>query len=107
LTYSRKPSKPLELRRFDAPDGRIKHAELRIDDTVGMIAEEGGNYPAFPGWLHVYVQDVDASYRKDLEAGGISVQEPLRKEGDPDRPGGFKDPSGNTWWLSTQREIRD
>jgi PhnB protein len=63
-----------ELRRFDDPDGRIKHAELHTDDTVVMIAE----------------------------AGGLSVQEPVQKAGDPDRRGGFKDPSGNTWWLSTQ-----
>jgi PhnB protein len=91
-----------DLRRFDAPDGSIMHAELRIDDTVVMIAEAGGNYPAFPVWLHVYVQDVDATYKKALDAGGVAVQEPVRKEGDPDRRGGFKDPSGNTWWISTQ-----
>ena len=91
-----------ELFRLPGPDGKIMHAELRIDDTVVMIAEAGGNYPAFPVWLHVYVQDVDATYRKALDAGGVSVQEPVRKEGDPDRRGGFKDPSGNTWWIATQ-----
>jgi len=31
------------------------------------------------------------------------VQEPTRKEGDPDRRGGVKDPCGNTWWISTQQ----
>jgi len=30
------------------------------------------------------------------------VQEPTRKEGDPDRRGAVKDPCGNTWWISTQ-----
>lgn len=93
-----------ELRRFDGPDGRIMHAEVRIDDTVVMISEAGGNYPAFPVWLHVYVPDVDATYKKALAAGGVPVQEPIRKEGDPDRRGGFKDASGNTWWISTQQE---
>jgi uncharacterized glyoxalase superfamily protein PhnB len=90
------------LRRFDTPDGKIMHAEVAIGDTVVMIADAGGNYPAFPVWLHVYVEDVDATYKKALEAGGVAVQEPVQKEGDPDKRGGFKDPSGNTWWVSTQ-----
>jgi PhnB protein len=91
-----------ELRRFDTPDGKIMHGEVRIGDTVVMIADGGGNYPAFPVWLHVYVPDVDATYKKALAAGGVSVQAPVRKEGDPDKRGGVKDPAGNTWWISTQ-----
>ena len=67
-----------------------------------MIADGGGDNPAFPVWLHVYVPDVDASYERALEAGGISVDEPKRREGDPDRRGGVKDPAGNTWWIATQ-----
>ena len=90
-----------ELRRFDTPDGKIMHGEVRVGDTVVMIADAGANYPAFPAWLHVYVPDVDAAYKKALEAGGTSVQAPVRKE-DPDKRGGVKDPAGNTWWISTQ-----
>lgn len=90
------------LRRFDTPDGKIMHAEVRVDDTVVMIADAGGAYPAFPVWLHVYVPDAHATYKKALAAGGVSVQEPVRKPGDPDLRGGVKDPSGNTWWISTQ-----
>jgi PhnB protein len=92
----------VELRRFDMPDGKIAHAEVKIGDTVVMFADGSPGYPAFPAWLHVYVPDVDATYKKALAAGAIAVQEPVRKEGDPDRRGGFKDPSGNTWWISTQ-----
>jgi PhnB protein len=91
-----------ELRRFDNPDGKIMHAEVRIDDTVVMIANAGGAYPAFPVWLHVYVPDAQATYKKALAAGGVSVQEPVHKHGDPDLRGGVKDPCGNTWWISTQ-----
>jgi uncharacterized glyoxalase superfamily protein PhnB len=91
------------LRRYDNEDGTIMHAEVRIDDTVVMIGEAGPQWPAFPSWLHVYVKDVDATYRRALQAGGISVQEPSRREGDPDRRGGVKDPAGNTWWISTQQ----
>jgi PhnB protein len=90
------------LRRFDNPDSTIMHAEVRIDDSVIMIADSGGTYPAFPVWLHVYVHDVDKTYQRALAAGGVSVQEPVRKEGDSDKRGGVKDPAGNTWWIATQ-----
>ncbi|HSH82380.1 MAG TPA: VOC family protein [Herpetosiphonaceae bacterium] len=90
-----------ELRRFDNPDGSIMHVEVRIDDTIVMLADGGGEFPAFPVWLHVYVPDVDATYRRALAAGGVSVQEP-QQQNDPDRRGGVKDPAGNTWWIATQ-----
>ena len=90
-----------ELRRHDNPDGTIMHAEVQIDDTVIMLADAGEGYPAFPVWLHVYVPDLDATYQRALQAGGVSVQEPVQK-GDPDRRGGVKDPAGNTWWIATQ-----
>lgn len=41
-----------ELRHFDRPEGKIMHAEVRIGDTVVMIADAGATYPAFPVWLH-------------------------------------------------------
>ena len=92
------------LRRFDMPDGTIMHAEVRIDDTVVMLGDAGDNWPAAPTHVHVYVRDVDASYERALKAGGVSVQAPNQREGDPDRRGGVKDPGGNTWWFSTQLE---
>ena len=94
-----------DLRRFDAPGGKIMHAEVRVGDTVVMIAAAGGAYPAFPVWLHVYVPDAQATYKKGLAAGGVSVQEPTRRPGDPDLRGGVKDPCGNTWWISTQSAL--
>lgn len=89
------------LRRFDTPEGKIMHAEVRIDDTVVMIADASSEHRAFPVSMHVYVQDVDVTYQKALAAGGIEVQKPAQK-GDPDKRGGFKDSSGNTWWIATQ-----
>ena len=89
------------LRRYDMPDGALGHAELKIDDSVVMIAGAAEAYPAFPVWLHVYVPDVDEIYRRALAAGGQSVQEPVQKD-DPDKRGGVKDPAGNIWWISTQ-----
>ena len=102
IDFSKRAFGATELRRYDMPDGSIMHAEVRIDDSVIMLADAGGTWPAFPIWLHVYVADVDAVYRNALAAGGVSVQEPQQREGDPDRRGGVKDPAGNTWWISTQ-----
>jgi PhnB protein len=91
------------LRRQDAPDGSIRHVEVRLEDgSVIMMADGGGDFPAFPAWMHVYVPDVDATYQRALEAGGVSVQEPNQNEGEVDRRGGVKDPAGNTWWIATQ-----
>jgi PhnB protein len=91
-----------QTRRYDLPDGSIMHAEVQIDDTVVMVSDGTDNNPAFPIWLHVYVPDVDASYRRALDAGGLPADEPKQREGDPDRRAGVKDPAGNTWWIATQ-----
>ncbi len=59
----------VELRRFPDEDGRLMHAEVRIDDTVVMLADSVEEWPPFPSHVHVYVRDVDATYRRALEAG--------------------------------------
>ncbi len=89
-------------RRYDQPDGTIMHAEIRVDDTIVMLADAPSAAEGQTAWLHVYVPDVDAAYQRALAAGGASVQAPNQKPGDPDRRGGVTDPAGNTWWLATQ-----
>jgi uncharacterized glyoxalase superfamily protein PhnB len=93
----------VELRRFPDESGRVMHAEVRIDDTVLMLADCTDDWPAVPSYVHVYVEDVDATYRLALEAGAASVQEPVKKE-DEDKRGGVKDPGGTTWWIATRVE---
>jgi len=56
-----------------------------------------------PANVYVYVRDVDATYRRALDAGATSVQEPTKKD-DPDRRGGVKDGGGTTWWIATLAE---
>ena len=91
-----------ELQRFDLPGGSIMHAEVQIGDTVVMIGDAGENGHPFPCHLHVYVENVDDTYHRALEAGGISVQAPERKGQERNRRAGVKDSAGNTWWISTQ-----
>lgn len=88
------------LRAFKNADGRTMHAEVRIDDTVVMLGDSAPEWPPQPAHIHVYVRDVDATYRRALDAGGTAVQEPVQKE-DADKRGGVKDPAGNTWWIAT------
>ena len=90
------------LRRYDRPDGSVMHAEVRIDDTVVMVGESGSGWDPQPVHVHIYVPDAAAAFRTAVEAGGKPLQEPVRKDGDPDLRGGVQDPYGNGWWVSTQ-----
>jgi len=91
----------VELRRFSDADGGITHAEVRIDDTVVMLADGAEGWPPMATSVHVYVADVDETYRRAIEAGADPVQEPVRKE-DEDKRGGVRDAGGTTWWIGTK-----
>ena len=90
-----------ELRRFPDAAGKIMHAEVRIDDTVVMLADGAEGWPPIPSYVHIYVNDVDTIYKRALEAGAVSVQEPVKKD-DEDKRGGVKDAGGTTWWIATK-----
>jgi len=103
IDFLKKVFEAVELCRFSDATGRIRHAEVRIDDTVLMIADAHKDWPRVSSHVHVYVKDVDAAYIRALEAGGTSVQEPVKKD-DPDKRGGVKDAGGTTWWVATKVE---
>ncbi len=89
-----------ELMRLDGPDGSVRHAEVRIDDSIVMLGERPrGDHDAVCS-VHVYVPDVDRAYAAALAAGGSSIVAP-RDLPYGDRSGGVKDPEGNLWWLGT------
>lgn len=90
-----------DIRRFPTPAGTIMHAEVRIDDTVVMIADGAPGWPPVQAHVHIYVADVDAAYGRALAAGATSVQEPVKKA-DDDKRGGVKDAGGTTWWIATK-----
>ena len=85
------------------PDGhgRLMHAEVRIDDTVLMLADSAPEWPPVPASVHVYVPDVDAVHAKAVAFGAESVQTPVQKD-DDDKRGGVKDAGGTTWWIGTR-----
>ncbi len=91
----------VEIRRFLRDGTRIKHAEVRLDDTVVMIADSLAGWPSMPAHVHYYLPDVDAAYTRALAAGAESVQPPLKGE-DEDKRAGVKDAGGTTWWIATK-----
>lgn len=101
-----------EVLRMPQPDGRIGHAEIRLGDSIVMLADEhperGVHGPAHYGGsaasLMFYVEDCDAVYQKALTAGAKSLREPA-DQFYGDRMAGVEDPFGFQWWLGTH--VRD
>ena len=92
-----------EIMRFAAPDGRIGHAELRIGDSLIMLADASAEHPAMPCMLHVYVEDVDAAFQRALAAGATSLR-PVANQFYGDRTGAVRDMCGNLWHMATHVE---
>ncbi len=101
IEFLKKVLGAVELRRFADDAGRVFHAEVRIGDSVLMVADGAEGWPPLPAHVHVYVEDVDSTYQLALDSGGIAVQAPVKKE-DEDKRGGFKDQGGTTWWIATR-----
>lgn len=89
------------LRSFQDEQGRMLHAEVRIDDTVVMVSDAAPSWPPVAAHVHVYVPEVDATYDAAIAAGATSVQPPLQKQ-DEDKRGGVRDAGGITWWIATR-----
>src|SRR5262245_13448371 len=54
------------------PDGTVGHAEVRIGDSIIMLGEAAGDGKTMPASLYVYVEDVDATYKRAVAAGATS-----------------------------------
>ncbi len=90
-----------ETRRHTRPDGSIMHTEIRIGDSVIMIADATAEWSPVPAMLHVYVPDVDSTYERALELGATSQQKPSQGD-DGDRRCGVLDAAGNSWWFGSK-----
>ncbi|MBN2046488.1 MAG: VOC family protein [Anaerolineaceae bacterium] len=85
------------------PDGKLLNAQLRIDDSTILIAEAYHGQGPFNASLYLYVPDVDAAYRRALDAGAISLAPPMDAFYG-DRSCGVQDPVGNHWWIAAYQE---
>ena len=85
------------------PDGAVIHAEMRIGDSMLMLADATAQFGAMPTSIYLYVTDCDAVYQSALHAGGVSIF-PVMTLPSGERYGGIKDPAGNIWWVATHVE---
>jgi uncharacterized glyoxalase superfamily protein PhnB len=95
------------------PDGRIGHAELRIGDSVIMLAgeypEEDHRSPLTLGGstvaLQVHVPDSDATYALAVERGATPLRPVAESYGG--RGGVIRDPFGHRWFIATHLHADD
>ena len=80
--------------------GPVRHAKIRLGDTILEMGEAHGQYRPRPAGLHFYVPNVDAAYQRALEAGATSISAPADQPYG-ERGAGIKDPEGNSWFLAT------
>lgn len=88
--------------RYDGAEGALMHASVRVGDSTITIADGMAEFSPFPVWMHVYVADVDETYRRALEYRAVSVEEP-KDQPDGDRRGGVKDSAENIWWIASAK----
>jgi PhnB protein len=100
-----------ELFRMPNPDGTVGHAEIKIGDSIVMLADESPQIGALsPQSLKgtsfsfvLYVEDVDATFKRAI-AAGATEKRPLENKFYGDRTGMISDPFGHEWSISTHVE---
>jgi PhnB protein len=100
-----------ELMRMGEPSGKVGHAELRIGDSVVMLADEHPEVDArspqsiggSPVSLMIYVDDVDAVYDRAVKLGA-TAERPVENQFYGDRAGTVRDPFGHRWHIHTHVE---
>jgi PhnB protein len=108
IEYYKQAFGATEIMRMQQPDGRLGHAEIRIGDSVVMLADEypekgihgPAHYGGAPMTLMFYTGDCDATYKKAVAAGSKSVREPA-DQFYGDRMAGIEDPFGFQWYIAT------
>jgi PhnB protein len=101
----------VELMRFPRPDGKLMHAEIKVGDSVIMMAEEVADMgclgPQSRGGctssILLYVPNVDALAKQATAAGAKEVR-PVQNQVYGDRSGTFTDPFGHQWTIATHTE---
>jgi PhnB protein len=100
-----------EIMRMDAMPGKIGHAELKIGDSMIMLADEmpgcGTQAPHSLGGttasIFLYVENVDAMFAQ-AETAGAKVEMPPADMFWGDRFGRVSDPYGHLWAIATHVE---
>ena len=100
-----------ELMRMPAPGNKIGHAEIKVGDSVVMladaVAEMGHKSPktlgGSPVSLLLYVEDTDTTVKRAIE-NGAKLSRPVEDQFYGDRMGTVEDPFGHVWHVATHVE---
>jgi len=102
-----------EIMRHADPDGKVRHAQIKIGDSPIMVADE---FPEFAEWrgpqarggspvhIYLYVEDADAVFNRAIAVGATQLL-PMQDQWYGDRSGGVTDPFGHVWYVATQKEV--
>jgi PhnB protein len=95
-----------ELLRQTGPDGKLRHAEMRLGDSgMIMMGWPGPGYrtPKQLGQvtqnLYVRVDDVDAMFERATAAGAVVLEKPADQVYG-ERRCGLEDPEGHRWYFA-------
>ena len=83
--------------------GKIGHGEMKIGDSMLMLAESSEEWKPTRTMIHLYVKDADSVYQKALDAGADSIKEP-EDQFYGDRNASVQDSFGNIWGIATHTE---
>jgi PhnB protein len=111
IDFYKKVFGAVEVVRMTGPIGQVMHAELKIGDSIVMMADEnpkaGAMSPQTAGGisisLHVYVEDVDGVVQKAVDSGAKLLR-PIQNQFYGDRSGTLIDPFGHMWSVATHVE---
>ena len=78
--------------------------ELTIGGSMLMISSEQSR-DRMNAFLYVYVQDTDETFRRAIQAGAVSLEEPAEMPYG-DRRAMVRDAWGNTWQIATHKGFR-
>jgi PhnB protein len=100
-----------ECLRMAGPEGKVMHAEIKIGDSIVMLADEFPQMGAVspqtiggtPVGICLYVENVDSLFNRAVAAGG-KVERPLQNQFYGDRSGTLIDPFGHKWTIATHIE---
>ena len=81
-------------------DGTVQHARLQINDSFIMLKQATEQVTATVYQMHLYVDDVDATYHLALREGATSLTV-LMRHPHGDHMAGFVDATGNFWWVAS------
>jgi PhnB protein len=110
IDYYKKVFGATEIMRMPGPNGTVMHAEIKIGDSVIMLADEQqGNFRSPEGLggspvsLMVYVEDVDKTFKQAISSGAKETRA-VQDQFYGDRSGNLVDPFGHVWTVATHKE---